>query len=491
MGGILIIAPLLNDLLSIPSRVAPGIFQLVTIAVGLLLIAVGLLPRLYALTTTITRPLIPLVNHLPAFSFSRLPILPYAILLAAHLKLFWGIPDFWDIPQADGGWYYYFASTTAQTLTLPSADWSPLYTSFYALFHLIFAPLGALTLYTIHRVTVLLILNLLLYTFLRRLLSPLTALTLVAWAMLLGSTLFNPFIVHHFVLIPLLLAFIAATSATRRREPLITLALIAASYVRPEYRVAVMLYAAYLAYTAIRERRYVARIALIATAALTLIVPALAPSPDGGRAELAFGQHIAWTYHDQNPDWEGYYWSEWEEVWAMHFGAAETVGEAARANPRAVGGHIAWNLRLLPSSVLDAFEPVSRVFEAGALILLVAALSEGVMHGRAAYLRVWVRHRDLWLAMACAAAATLIACAVIRPRTTYLIALMPLVFAGIGMSIDAALRRLRLMRLAAAMLPLVGVMIIALMPPLFTGTRPKPAYDIVQQVIPHAPTDSP
>jgi hypothetical protein len=159
------------------------------------------------------------------------------------------------------------------------------------------------------------------------------------------------------------LAAAEAVPAGARRMSVAGLAVLVASYARPELYPAALIFAAAALWLSYREARAGDRGASWWSIAVALAI--LAPSvwtgtPASGRHDgidrllQALQEHFAWN------------WNRWHDahasalsIWRQEFGAADTPLTAALANPRAVARHVADNtvgtLRLIVGSAFDHF----------------------------------------------------------------------------------------------------------------------------------------
>jgi hypothetical protein len=155
------------------------------------------------------------------------------------------------------------------------------------------------------------------------------------------------------------LAAAEAVPAGARRMSVAGLAVLVASYARPELYPAAPVFAAATLWLSYREARAGDRRALWWSIAVSIAI--LAPSawtgtPASGIDRLlqALQEHFAWN------------WNRWHDahasalsIWRQEFGAADTPLSAVLANPRAVARHVADNtvgtLRLIGGSTFDHF----------------------------------------------------------------------------------------------------------------------------------------
>ena len=127
-----------------------------------------------------------------------------AAVVALHLKLLWGAWRSWDLPLWDGAIYFQYGRLVATSFRFPPASWAPAYTAYYGLFQLLSGSAGPIQIYVAHRLATFLLVALLLYLLLRTLSSPLSAWLTAFYVAVLPGGFINHYVVHFFVLVPLL-----------------------------------------------------------------------------------------------------------------------------------------------------------------------------------------------------------------------------------------------------------------------------------------------
>ena len=290
------------------------------------------------------------------------PLFGAATLLAIQARLLWGSWHNWDLPLWDGSVYYINGRTLLTSFHFPSLEWSPLFAIYYAAFQAFIGRLGPFLTYYAHRIATQGLILLLLYWLFRKLLGPLTAWIMGAYFILLWVPVTSPFVVHNFILIPLLAAYLIALHPGRSARGLILAALLLACLVRSEMVLALLAYGSFLAIDAMRahkisiERRNYLPVA--GAFALTLVILIRTPLLSTNRLWAAFGQHYAWGYSERHPEWGKDPWLHWEEITRAQFDGAQSLWQAARANPRAVATHVLWNVRILPGGVEPGVSPL-------------------------------------------------------------------------------------------------------------------------------------
>jgi hypothetical protein len=214
---------------------------------------------------------------------------------------------------------------------------------------------------------------------------------LAACALLSAGVLNIPLYVGHYVAVLLLGGTALGVWWRSRWYPILGLTLVLATFIRPEYGVAVLLF---LAVGVVRLAvRVWARPAAGASwrgpaLDLALLVAGAAGGVwllgnplGGGRRFLAFGQHYAINVVAR----EGLHldpWASWETIIRRDFGdGVESFGEALRRNPAAVVRHLEANVSLLPAMLASGMRPqlgMPSWVESLAAWLFLAALAGGV-----------------------------------------------------------------------------------------------------------------
>jgi hypothetical protein len=373
------------------------------------------------------------------------PLLGAAALLAIQARFLWGSWHNWDLPLWDGSVYYINGRTLLTTFQFPSLEWSPLFAIYYAAFQAFLGRLGPFLVYYAHRIATQAIILLLLYWLLRKLLHPLTAWILGAYFILLWVPVTNAYVVHNFILIPMLAAYLIALHPGRTSQGLILAALLLACLVRTEMFLALAAYGLFLALRAIRQHQFSIEwrnnLSLAGAGALILLIFIRTPVLSTNRLWAAFGQHYAWGYSERHPEWGLDPWLHWEEITHLQFDGAQSLWQAIRANPRAVAAHIAWNLHILPGElnlVLRPFYPWIEVLVLIGLIGLGMAVILGLIQHRrgSKVLKLPDSSRlSFWILLIASLLPGVFSLLIIRPRAIYMVAFLPaiLLIAGLGL----------------------------------------------------------
>jgi hypothetical protein len=140
------------------------------------------------------------------------------------------------------------------------------------------------------------------------------------------------------------------------------LALLAATYARPEFWYSVLLFVPLAAVgTVVALRRGRARSAARAAGAFAigaalLVLAFGSPVPTGARSIAAFGQHYTFNRFLAGEPIAAP-WQEWEAHFRADFGPAAGVGAALRNNPRAFFWHVRQNAARVPAALVSVAIP--------------------------------------------------------------------------------------------------------------------------------------
>ncbi len=349
--------------------------------------------------------------------------------LTLAFALFVGGWQGWDLPSWDGAWYFGWAHDLASRGQLPSAESSPVYCAYQAVFHLLFE--DAYTIWFVQRVVALLGIVALGWALFVRV-SPLLAAPAAGFLLLLsfevGPTAYTA---RPFVLVPLLGACLFAVSSWRWRGIGVVVCAALAAGVRPELGwtfPVLVIGAVWLERHRLRGAGSRGRVALLATLALGLVlaVPVItASTAPSKRSILAFGQHYGVGYLKRNPTADGDPWLLWPEFLEGSFGEVDTIPQAAQANPGAFARHLVWNAGNLPRNASLGLLPEPRIPEAArpalawlpaASLALLLPLAWRSRRRRGLDLP-WRDHALLGLLLACALLGSGVSALVIYPRS--------------------------------------------------------------------------
>jgi hypothetical protein len=398
----------------------------------------------------------------------------YLSLFILQLKVLWGVWQNWDLPLWDGATYFIYARQVANSFVFPPVTWSPAFAAYYALFHTAFGNAGPFMVYLAHRTVTLFLVLGLLYSLLRVVLPAAVAWLLAACSIVLSAGLTNSFVVHVFLLVPLLVAYRAALSNSPYRNSIIILGLLVASLVRLEFvltliPVLVLLLGldwrrACLGQSVSWRKAYGP--ALLAGWLLMIMILRAGPSHTPlERSWGAFEQHYAWGYQERHPEWNVDFWFKYDEAVRRSFGNAQSISEAAVNNPREMLTHIIWNVRWLPDAFSGVLSPLSGagwvmiVWVLGIVGLVVIGLTYRATGRKSLRQHLQSildkRYSLLIIVIACTWLPLFLSTLLIRPRTIYLLPVLPTALLLVGVGVSALLSKLRLLGPAQTLLPIM------------------------------------
>ena len=277
------------------------------------------------------------------------------VLLLAGLKFTAGMTGVLDVFLYDESDYLYSGATLAQH-GFPAPEYAPLYALWY---HTLswFRP-DRVDLYYLNIVLTTVLPPLFLYVWLRVNRVPIVVSTAAAAYFLItaanAGTMPRPV---HFALLIVLLALIAASFARRAELAVAVVATgaLLASYVRPEYFLAMLLLLAFDAGLAVRRWRRerapaaflpMGGVVLLAAFLLCTLGPPMFGHGGDKRQYYAFSQHFArnWAQWNHVSGENGYDpLTNYQEIAAKSFGGATTISAALRNNPGMFAKHIFTN----------------------------------------------------------------------------------------------------------------------------------------------------
>ena len=369
----------------------------------------------------------PFVNH---------PMLAIVSILLLTLKLTWNGWDNWDLSLADGALLFKSGQMVAHSGTLPGVSGSPLFALYYGIFHAVFD--DPMIIYASHRIMMLLLTWVLLYILLRLMFPQWVAWGVGMYAVAISQNLNNDFVVHAFLVIPILLTYISLIWIQQRGMLWDALAWGVALLVglsRPEMALApVLLIGASVIWRAwsgqLRFNRstalYALSVGIVGGAALMILFGTFTESD---RSFVAFSQHFAWGYGERT-GWAGSHFGGEQVAIVEAFGeGVQSVGDAFRANPSAFVAHLGWNVRLFiqefPNITMPT-PPITGLYRPVLLLLAVALVWVMVRRTWCNHPNPFTRFSKLWLGAGWFIVPTLLASIVIRPRLIYLLPLQPL-----------------------------------------------------------------
>jgi hypothetical protein len=435
----------------------------------------------------------------------RRPSFFYATLVALQAKVMWGIWSYRDLTSGDEATFYCQAYLWL-TKSMVDIAWSPLYAAFFGtVMRLTTTDPYAAT--TLHRILIVLLLDVLILALLRRLLPPGIAWLVAAWWTVLPIVFDATFTVHLFAVVPILAAWLLLALGWNpwTRGGALAVFLGASFLVRNEYLVATaMLALSWLVWEG-RARLRVAPAARTpgAVYALAYGLPLLLvgllvglvytravykfPALDyrlNDKHVLNMCQVYAFGYQQRHPEWRKDPWVQCSDLMQETFGQERpTLAQMARANPKALAEHFLWNLRLTPaglqlllfnsaqSTINPDYAPSQQLGSPRPLVptiglglILLAGLYR-LLRERHYWWRAWLRRRSgAWWSMFSVlpvGAAVLLSQ---RPRPAYLFVQGIVLMAAAGMCLFVLVRPWRKLQIWAVLIPLLMVALVCLAP---------------------------
>jgi hypothetical protein len=460
---------------------------------------------------------------------ARRPWIAYPMLLLLQLKVMWGVWQYRDLTHGDESGYYSRAFLWFKDLAVDIV-WSPLYTAFFGtLMHL---SSDAYVVTTLHRLIIVLVLDLMILALMRRLLPHWIAWPIAAWWVILPVNFDTASTVHLFVVIPVLAAWllILYKPGPWARGGAIALLLVTTLLVRNEYLVATAALAIVCLWWETRGARqadgqptprsrsrlagYGAPLLLACAVVLFFYARSVYQVPElwaGGTLQRympPWSAHSGLTpkhtynmcqvyavgYQQRHPDWSANPMLDCSGLMASTFGTPmPSLGEMLRRNPVATLQHFWWNITLAPSGIqlllfnasAGAVNPdyfPAQLRSRGALVLSLitgSILALGLFllyRDRRFWWEHWLKDRALgWLAMLSVVAVAGLSIPTQRPRPAYLFCQGIVLMALTGMCVFAISRRWPVVQALSRWLPVVMVASLVVVPDYYRsdgGARP-------------------
>jgi hypothetical protein len=462
----------------------------------------------------------------------------YGTLLLLRGKILWGI-QYRDLTGGDESGYYSRAFLWFKDLMVDIV-WSPLYTAFLGtLMHL---TIDAFVVTTLHRVVVVLALDVMILALMRRLLPPGIAWLVAAWWVILPVTFDTMSTVHLFAVIPVVAAWLLILwrPSPWARGGAIALFLVTTVLVRNEYLIATAALAGVSVWWETRmagqrapepaRRRsaillgYGAPLAMAAGVILLFYARTIYPFPElwtgatlprhvppwsahGGllpKHTYNMCQVYAVGYQQRHPEWTRNPMLDCPELMAATFGSpTPSLGQMVRRDPLAVLQHVWWNVRLIPGGlqlllfnasagrVNPDYFPVAlgsrRALLLGILTVAVVAYGLLLLHReRRWWWEHWLRDRALgWLAMLCVLATAGLIVPTQRPRPAYLFCHGLFLMALVGQCVFAIGRRWPALERLRPALPLAMIALVLAVPSHYQDTPgPRPLRTLYDRLAP-------
>jgi len=438
--------------------------------------------------------------------------------------MWWGLGSR-DLTMGDEGIYFKTAYLWFEHLAV-NIVWFPLYTAFLGT--LLHVSTDAHVVTVLHRVLVVVALDVLILALMRRLLPHGIAWLVAAWWAILPINFDTSYTIHLFALVPVLAAWLMLCRPRPwARGGALGIMLVATLLVRNEYVIATGLLAAICVWW---ERRVAGRLepgprprpaSYVASYGIPLLAGALVVLFFYGRSVYQFPelwaaskpkhllnmcQTYAFGYGQRHRQWKRNPWIECAELMEREFGAPmPSLAQMIQKNPRAVLAHFRWNIRLAPTGLqvlLFDTSPIRRDPGYGDArpprrwlawtlsAFLAATLLAGLAFiwlERRYWWRRWLRSRALgWLGMLSMLPVVAVVLVVERPRPAYLFAAGLFLMALTGMCVFAIARRLRMASRLSRWVPVAMVGLVLFLPGRFyTHQGPRPLLTLYERLAPY------
>jgi hypothetical protein len=461
----------------------------------------------------------------------------YPMLLLLQLKVLWGI-QYRDLAIGDESSYYNRAFLWVRDFSVDIV-WSPLYTAFLGT--LMRFTTDAFVVTTLHRVIVVLALDVMVLALMRRVLPPWIAWLAAAWWVVLPIVYDTVSTVHLFTAIPVVAAWLIIMSwrTPWARGGAIALLAVTTVLVRNEYIVATIALAGVCLWwetrspdltreSTHRPASYVLGYGVPLVLAVAVIVffyartiyqfPELWTGTTLPRYQAPWSAHsglspkhtynmcqvYAVGYQQRHPEWDGNPMLECPRLMLSTFGTEKpSLLEMLRRNLGAVMQHFWWNVMLTPSGIQlllfnasagavnpDYFPVELRSTRALALSIVTAGV---VLYGlfllyreRRFWWQHWLKDRALgWLAILCVLLVAVVIIPTQRPRPSYLFVQGLAIIALTGLCVFAISRRWPVLGRLSATLPIVMLLLPLVVPHHYpTEAGPRPLLVLYERLAP-------
>jgi hypothetical protein len=442
------------------------------------------------------------------------PWFAYGTLILLQLKVMWNIWAYHDLTDGDESRYFNLAYLWYTNHSVDIA-WSPLYTSLTGL--LLHFSQDAYFIVTVHRIIVVLVLDILILMLMRRLLPHSVAWLIAAWWAVLPVNFSASYTVHLFAAIPVLASWllILYRPAPWARGAALAMMLVTGILVRNEHVVTTVILALVCicwelsvvkgsATDAVPRRiTYVLSYGLPLLVAGIIIVffytRSISKLPEiltanNPKHTVNMCQVYAFGYQQRHPEWNKSPWLECSDLMQSTFGKPlPTLMEMLKSNPSAVLTHVAWNMSLTPSGVqkllFNAASGTVNPDYAGTVLHSATALILSLIMGvvwflglfilikeRGYWWQHWLKERALgWLAMLTTLPVAFLIIATQRPRPEYLFNQGLILMAITGMAVFVITRHWSLLKPVSMLLPIAVAALLFIVPSIYeisTGSRP-------------------
>lgn len=417
------------------------------------------------------------------------PIVAYITLLALQIKILWGAWTYWDLPAADASRYFMNASDLVNRGIFPTLDFSPGFAAYYSLYYRLFD--GAGLIYQAHRFGTILLVTALFYAVMRRLLGPTVAWLATAFFILIEITYTSSYVLHVFILVPMLIMYAIAHQATHWRKwstPLLLVVLVLTITVRPEYALVLPLFAILLVghdwlthlHKSLSRREQMAYAGLVLGALGVGAVLFYYILFGGARSAYVVSFAHGMAYLARYPD-APYTLEDHYTIYRQVFGDEIGLLGALRSNPAGLWEHTRYVIEdALAVSVIRATQIIG-AWRLGFLVLGAILLGAAIklVVTRCDGARTWLRGHAKWVIVALTLPFATTTITILYPVPMYYIILQVPLLALVGLALgyllnDAGLRRLR------ASLPVVWIVALLLYPTYYLPLNPS--YALVNRI---------
>jgi hypothetical protein len=453
-----------------------------------------------------------------AEALSASPLIAYGIIIALQLRVVWNVWRYKDLVFGDTSSYFVDAASWTHGLH-DDIIWSPLYTDFWGTVLAVFKG-NAYDSEMACRVAIVLAASILVLALMRSLLGPPLALLVAAWWVIVPANYNVLYEVHLFGVLPVLVAALIVVRTPGRRANGIALAILLGTtlLLRNEMLITTIIFASAIAVHEIRERRQhnVPFAIYMRTFGVPLAIACLLAGgfywrsfDQGHNASLSFSakekisidQAYAFNYQQRHPTkFTGNAFTEYRPLLRQVFGKSEpSLLQAAIADPRAIGGFVLWNVRLLPSGLQVALfnatstgdqpdYPLVKTHENYALVLSIVVLlllfagAWSMRRESQFWRREWLPPRAWVVVLFVAEVVTTLFVVLIeqRPRPEYMYGLTIGIMALAGVCLTALLRRVNGTRFIAPVAIVLPLMLVIALPSYYTR-GPRPILDAVNR----------
>lgn len=463
----------------------------------------------------------------------------YTTIFLLQLKVLWNIWSNKDLELGDTTSYFIYAW---QWYSEHKIDliWSPLYTLFYG--SLLYLTENAYIVTTLHRMIIVLIAALLMLAIMRRLFPAAIAWLIAVWWVILPVNFNALYEVHQFAVLPILIVLLIAVQknpGSWARGMILSSMFAITILVRNEMIIALCCFGLFCIFEEIRNRNVTTQpnfIKIIISYFLPFSIFVLilvwffshsAQDYNTMRSIMKvkhtvnMAQVYAYGYKQRNTDWELDPWTQnvdlikhdfglfsnnnqsstISDIYQQDFTLMPSLSEMIRHNPKAVGDHFLWNLRLLPSGLqLLLFDRASGVNNPDYIpvnlqsktalylsIFVIALLLIAIIYWwkeREKWNSWFISNRLGWITMLCFLAVAPAIILTQRPRPEYLYCVTIFLMSVIGTSFWIIVSRWSSPRWLKVILPVFMVALIICMPNYYSDKNKRPMLQLYNQLRP-------